>query len=78
MNLDVGEMEEVVPVKKKKSFFLILKFIFTYFFYFSWKKKDIGYQVAGMQSLVNVIRSTGATNIIGLGGIAYSNSLAQV
>jgi endoglucanase len=35
----------------------------------------IGYQVAGMQSLVNSVRSAGATNVIMLGGLAYSNDL---
>ena len=35
----------------------------------------IGYQVAGMQSLVNSVRATGATNVIMLGGLAYSNDL---
>jgi endoglucanase len=37
----------------------------------------IGYQVAGFQSLVNVVRATGATNVLMLGGIAYSNDLSQ-
>lgn len=36
---------------------------------------DIGYAVAGMQTLVNTVRATGATNIIMLGGLAYSNDL---
>ena len=35
----------------------------------------IGYSVAGMQSLVNSIRATGAANVIMLGGLAYSNDL---
>src|SRR5215469_2351040 len=35
----------------------------------------IGYRVAGMQSLVSVIRSTGAHNVIMLGGLAYANDL---
>jgi hypothetical protein len=35
----------------------------------------IGYQVAGMQTLVNTVRATGATNVISLGGLAYSNDL---
>jgi len=35
------------------------------------------YGVAGMQELVNAVRSTGATHILMLGGIAYSNSLTQ-
>ncbi|WP_214105601.1 cellulase family glycosylhydrolase [Acrocarpospora catenulata] len=35
----------------------------------------ISYQVAGFQSLVNTVRATGATNIIMIGGLAYSNDL---
>jgi hypothetical protein len=35
----------------------------------------IGYPVAGMQTLVNVVRSTGANNVIMLGGLAWSNDL---
>ncbi len=38
---------------------------------------DIPYQVAGMQSLVNAVRSTGAANILMLGGLAYANDLTQ-
>jgi hypothetical protein len=37
----------------------------------------IGYQVAGFQSLVNAVRGTGATNVILLGGLAYSNDETQ-
>ncbi len=37
----------------------------------------IGYQVAGFQSLVNAVRATGATNVILIGGLAYSNDLTQ-
>ncbi|HKN99708.1 MAG TPA: cellulase family glycosylhydrolase [Pseudonocardiaceae bacterium] len=37
----------------------------------------IGYQVAGMQSLVNAVRSTGASNVIMLGGLAFSNDETQ-
>jgi endoglucanase len=37
----------------------------------------IGYQVAGMQSMVNAIRGAGANNVIMLGGLAYSNDLTQ-
>ncbi len=37
----------------------------------------IGYQVAGMQSLVNAVRATGATNIIMVGGLAFTNDLSQ-
>lgn len=39
--------------------------------------KGINYQVAGMQVLVNAVRGTGAKNIILVGGLAWSNSLAQ-
>ena len=37
----------------------------------------IGYPVAGMQSLVNAVRSTGADNVIMLGGLAFSNDETQ-
>ena len=37
----------------------------------------IGYQVAGMQSLVDTIRSTGANNVIMLAGIRFANDLSQ-
>jgi hypothetical protein len=37
----------------------------------------IGYEVAGMQDLVDSVRSTGAKNLILVGGIAYSNDLSQ-
>jgi hypothetical protein len=37
----------------------------------------IGYQVAGMQSMVNAVRSTGATNVLMLGGEEYSNDISQ-
>jgi len=37
----------------------------------------IGYEVAGMQDLVDSVRGTGATNVILAGGIAYSNDLSQ-
>ncbi|MFD3496621.1 cellulase family glycosylhydrolase [Streptomyces sp. NPDC058678] len=37
----------------------------------------IGYEVAGMQDLVDSIRTTGARNLILAGGIAYSNDLSQ-
>ena len=37
----------------------------------------IGYPVAGMQTLVNAVRSTGAANVIMLGGLAWSNDLSQ-
>ena len=35
----------------------------------------LAYTVAGMQELVTAVRGTGATNIILLGGVEYSNSL---
>jgi hypothetical protein len=38
---------------------------------------DVGFAVAGMQTLVNTVRATGATNVIMLGGLAYSNNLSQ-
>ncbi len=37
----------------------------------------IGYPVAGMQALVNAVRSVGANNVIMLGGLAWSNDLTQ-
>ncbi|MEY9871605.1 endoglucanase [Streptacidiphilus sp. MAP12-33] len=37
----------------------------------------IGYQVAGMQSMDNAVRSTGATNVVMAGGLAYANDLSQ-
>ena len=37
----------------------------------------IGYQVAGMQDLVDAVRSTGAKNVVMAGGLAYSNDLGQ-
>jgi hypothetical protein len=37
----------------------------------------IGYQVAGMQGMVNAVRSTGASNVLMLGGEEYSNDLTQ-
>ena len=37
----------------------------------------ITFQVAGMQTLVNTVRATGATNIIMLGGLQYSNALSN-
>jgi endoglucanase len=37
----------------------------------------IGYPVAGMQSLVNAVRSTGAGNVVMLGGLSWSNDLTQ-
>ena len=37
----------------------------------------LNFQAAGMQTLLNTVRSTGAKNVILLGGLAWSNSLAQ-
>ena len=37
----------------------------------------ISFQVAGMQSMVNAVRSTGATNVLMLGGEEYSNDLTD-
>ena len=37
----------------------------------------IGYQVAGMQSMVNAVRGTGANNVIMLGGEEFSNDLTS-
>jgi len=37
----------------------------------------IGYQVAGMQGMVNAVRSASASNVIMLGGEEYSNDLTQ-
>ena len=38
---------------------------------------DVNFAVAGMQTLVNAVRATGATNPLMLGGLAYSNDLSQ-
>ena len=35
----------------------------------------VSYQVAGIQTLVNTVRATGATNVIAQGGLAWSNDL---
>ena len=37
----------------------------------------IGYSVAGMQSLVNAVRGTGATNVIELGGMTWANDMTS-
>jgi len=37
----------------------------------------ISYRVAGMQTLVNTVRATGANNVIMLGGLTLSNNLTQ-
>lgn len=36
-----------------------------------------GYSVVGMQSLINTIRATGATNVIQVPGIQYANTMTQ-
>jgi len=38
---------------------------------------SVSYEVAGMQTLVNTVRATGATNLVLLGGVEYSNALTQ-
>lgn len=38
---------------------------------------DVNFAVAGMQTLVNTVRATGATNPIMLGGLAYANDMSQ-
>jgi endoglucanase len=38
---------------------------------------SISYEVAGMQTLVTAVRATGATNLLLLGGVQYSNALDQ-
>jgi hypothetical protein len=38
---------------------------------------DVGFAVAGMQTLVNTVRSTGASNLILLGGLKYANDLSN-
>jgi endoglucanase len=37
----------------------------------------VSFQAAGMQELVNAVRSTGANNLIMLGGVEYAGSLSQ-
>ena len=37
----------------------------------------VSFQAAGMQSLVNAVRGTGATNVLALGGVSYANALYQ-
>jgi endoglucanase len=37
----------------------------------------IGYPVAGMQGLVNAVRATGATNVIMVAGLTWTNDLTQ-
>ena len=36
---------------------------------------DVPFAVAGMQTLVNIVRATGSTNVIMLGGLAFANDL---
>jgi len=38
---------------------------------------SLNYQAAGMQDLVTAVRSVGASNVLMLGGLAWSNSFAQ-
>ena len=38
----------------------------------------IGYPVAGMQGMVTAVRSTGASNVLMLGGEEYSNDLSRL
>ena len=37
----------------------------------------IGYEVAGMQTLVDAVRDTGATNVIMVSGLEWTNNLSQ-
>jgi hypothetical protein len=37
---------------------------------------DVPFAAAGMQTLVNTVRATGATNVLMLGGLAYANDLS--
>ena len=37
----------------------------------------IGYEVAGMQALVNAVREVGSSNVVILGGLSYSNDLGK-
>jgi hypothetical protein len=37
----------------------------------------MSFQAAGMQTIVSAIRATGASNIVALGGLQYSNALSQ-
>lgn len=39
--------------------------------------QGLGFNAAGLQSLVTAVRSVGATNVLILGGLAWSNSFAQ-
>lgn len=45
-----------------------------------WKRGGdcgLGYRVAGMQTLLNAVRGTGATNPVLVGGLAYANDLSS-
>ncbi|HKC91294.1 MAG TPA: cellulase family glycosylhydrolase, partial [Candidatus Limnocylindria bacterium] len=37
----------------------------------------VPFEAAGMQTLVDAVRATGASNVILLGGVSYSNALSQ-
>jgi hypothetical protein len=37
----------------------------------------VGFQVAGMQTMLNSVRATGATNVVALGGVGYANYLSR-
>jgi hypothetical protein len=39
--------------------------------------QGLGYQVAGMQTLVNTVRAAGAGNVLMLGGLTWSNDMTQ-
>lgn len=39
--------------------------------------RSMGFQAAGMQELVDAVRSTGATNVILLGGVRYASTLSS-
>ena len=43
----------------------------------NWEPTAVPYQAAGMQELVTSIRDTGATQLILLGGVVYSNALTR-
>jgi endoglucanase len=42
-----------------------------------WETDAVPYEAAGMQALVTAIRETGATQLILLGGVEYSNALSR-
>jgi len=37
----------------------------------------VSYQAAGMQTMLNSVRATGATNVVALGGVGYANYLSR-